>query len=60
MRAYNDVLGNAVHLGLPDLLWALQGGLAGERHAVPPDEYTEIYRWAMALADRSRDAAAPP
>ena len=59
MRAYNGVLGNADHLGLPDLLWALQGGLAGERHAVPPDEYTEIYRWAMALADRSRDSAAP-
>lgn len=59
MRAYNAVLGTTDHLGLPDLLRALQGGLAGERYAVPIEEYTEIYRWAMALADRSRDAATP-
>lgn len=59
MRAYNRVLDNGVHLGLADLLWALQGGLAGERHAVPLEEYTEVYRWAMALADRSRDSSTP-
>jgi hypothetical protein len=59
MRAYNSVAWDWCHLGLADLLDALQGHLAGGAHKLEPFELAETYAWAMALADRSGHQAAP-
>ncbi|MGH9225709.1 MAG: hypothetical protein ACRD2W_18425 [Acidimicrobiales bacterium] len=57
MVAYNfgSMLWEWVHLGLFDLLEAHSGNLAGERFRLAADDFAELYRKAMAVADRSYD-----